>query len=399
MRWTHLPLVLTLLFILTSVSAIIYKEDLTIDEEVKPSKAYYFPEEKVSASYEVFVNEKKVDELKRRKFEVCTELQVKEVYNEFIVKVWFSEGGGTNYPSKPEDVRYKDGRTCIAFTFPNLGISRFKVELSGTVPKVVNRTQEIYVLIFEVENVAEKALKNLTIRVVNRDVFHRDIQNYEAKIKELEKDLADFSKIYKATELEALLISIKKDFDRSKDYFYKGDYLNAAVFLDKVGEGISSYYKTKEKIISSDLISKASKILDESEELLDDIKMNLTILQREGKIDSVTHLRYIRIVERHEKNLKDFESKLNTIKTQYHDKELYDKAVKEMNSLLSEMNETVESLKSLNEEISLLFAVQPSIFEKVIKSQWIYVILAVAALAVVSILLIRRKRRRWDELK
>ncbi|WP_456330028.1 hypothetical protein [Archaeoglobus sp.] len=402
-----LGLLLVLVFAIHPVSALLTKDDFTVlDKTIEPDQDYYIGgEDYVRAIYEVRVKEDVTDELAGEMFKVFTELNIKDIYNNFTVTVNFAEGGA-NYPTSDKEIKSSGSTTYLQFELPSLDITKFKVEIYGKVPEVSERLKVINVTYFEIGDVSEDALEPLTIKVINKDKFESDLYDYEKKIKELENDLESFKEQgYSTSELEGILSVIKEKYDMARDYYYRDkDYLKCDSYLDDVSNEMEKYYKTKNKLIAEDLNAKISKKIKDLNNLLEDIEMNLTLLYQSKKIDVVVYNRYDRELSDLRETLDEIESQYSDIKKEYYDKEDYEKSVEQFNKLIDAIGDLQKDVEDLNKEIAMYFGSEIENgfnFSEVLSEYWTYMAIGLAGILVVigGIVIFRRRGRRWDELR
>ncbi len=406
-------LLVLILLLAVSFSAYAYtfkKNDFEITiSKISPSRDYYLPGDKISAEYEFKPADSDVAEnLVQKLFTVWTDMLVDNVFNNFQIGVNYVGGGYTSFPSSESEISYKNDRTIVKFEFPKVqgGISRVKIELEGTVPKVSGRWVKLDVLNFTISGGEKGVLEPLTIYVLNKDKFNSDMDSVEKKLEDIKDEISSLKdKGYDVGDLEDLYSQMENNFEKAKDYFDSRDYSKADEYLTKVENGFEEYKVKKDETLVGDRYGKLMDRLDEINTILENVDTNITVLYREGKIDNVIYTQLYKDYDNLLEKLNDLQKQLEDVKKNYIDEGKYKDASDELDKISDKIDDLQKDVNTLNTRVNSYFAEEKKgggfDMGQFFSSYGIYIlaILLIILLAVVAILIVRGREGKWDELR
>jgi len=259
LRVALILLSLTLLLSIIPCYAAVY---LTSDDfadphpVISPKKDYYKEGDEISLNYTIAPRtENDAVKLDGRYYDLHTSLNNPK----FDVIIAY-KNGGVLYPN----IKYGLKDANIEVGEWEDGLDYLKIKLKGSVPAPKSRVDEIPVLWVNVSDAAEDALPSVKIKVVNIDMFSKDLSSLKTKLEKLKADLKELDEMgADVLDIDKLLKSASTDLNKAEDYYKQGRYLNADDKLKNVEENLDKAEKEINKVGAEFLYDEAQKKLDE----------------------------------------------------------------------------------------------------------------------------------------
>ncbi len=395
--------ILLILALLVIIQPVLALEHLTSDNfdqpdtSVTPEKSYYLPGDSVSASYKI--TPKTDDDMELiggekdnpRTYTFKTSLEDAK----WTISINYYMGSWT------EDFTGSEAKVDVKYFYldeQRKGVRSIEVNITGKLPSVNKRLENVAIVNVSIEEADSDALPPLTVKVVNKQKFSEDIQKVRSDTDSLKSDL-DKSKVsYNQSDFDEIYSLL----DDAQNLVNQGKYVEADGKIDLAESKLE------------DLASKAEKLKAEAERdyvdnLLSKIYLNLSVTEVTlNKIgNSKNYSLFVQTYADLKSKYDDFKSEFDDAKQLINDKkysEAYDKLSKLkpkvedlLNDVLSLKAKVEKESESKPEGFKLPFLSIPSLpFPPLYLAAGVGV--AVAAV-VAAVLIMRRRRGKWDELR
>jgi len=366
---------------------------------MNPKKDYYREGEKVEIEYLIEpASEGDAKKLDERYYSFMSELDGSEIK----AIVTLVSGAAINHP-KPGDV-VEDGLLEIKIEDTVDGIYQIKVSVSGTIPEIDGRYEEVKALYFDITDADDDALPPVVLKVYDLNEFNEDIQALKDEINKLSSVVASLEdEGYDVTDVSSLLSKAQTNLTLAEEYLKSDDYKNSDSKLDAVETQIEEINTSINQMKADAIYNSLKSTLEDISSTLEDIDLYLGQVASKVNIETYTTLKADYNDLQDEYN--DLNTKIGNIKSNYLDQGKYATAY----SKLKEYEDDVINLN--NQTASLLENVKAVLFGKpseggfdilgILKEYALYIGVAVLGIAVVAVAIMAFRRRggRWDELR
>lgn len=388
-------LILALLMVVQPALALehLTSDNFDHDTSVTPEKAYYLPGDIISATYKI--TPKTDDDMELiggekdnpRTYTFRTSL----LDPQWTISINYYMGSWT------EDHFGSEVRVDVKYFYideQRKGVRSVEVNISGKIPTVDQRLENVVVVNVSVEDADSNSLPSLTVRVVNKEKFLEDIQKLRRDTDTLKSDLDNSGVVYN-----------KSDFDEMYSLL---DSAQNLVNADKYVEADSKISMAEEKLNSLKLQAdklKAETERDYVDNILKDAYLNLSVteiaLNKVGQSKNYTLFveTYAELKSRYDTLKNDFEDAEQLINDKKYD-DAYGKLVElrpEAEKLLKDIDELKAKIEGEleNKEGFFPFGISTSAYLVIGAG----VAVAIAIAIVVVALMLRKRRGKWDELR
>ena len=395
---------LLILAVLVLIQPVIALEHLTSDNfdqpdtSVNPEKAYYLPGDEISVSYKITPKTSDDRELiggeqdNPRTYTFRTPL----LNPSWTISINYYMGSTT------QDYTGNEVRVDVKYFYldeQRKGVRSIEVNLSGKLPDVDTRLENVAVINVTVEEADSDVLPPLVVKVVNKQKFSEDIQKVKSDTDSLKSDLDEAKVPYNQSDFDEIYSLL----DDAQELVNTGKYIEADGKIELAEEKLE------------DLTSKAEKLKAETERdlvdnLLGEVYLNMSVT--EVALSKVSNSKnytafvetYAELKSRYDNLKEEFDSAKQLIND-----EKYSEAYNKLSDLKPEVEKLLEDVNELKSKIekesgkesggfSLPFI---SITLPSLPFPPLYLAAAVVAAAgvVVAAVIVKRRRGRWDELR
>lgn len=269
------------------------------------------------------------------------------------------------------------------------GLQSIVINLTGTIPTVLNRIVKMTIMEIIVQDSEGDPLCPVVVVVVNSSKFMEDIKALKDRLKKLKSE---------ATMLNILNPYIKfasNNITLAESYFKDGEFIKADKCLNYVETNLVKAEFEIEKAKAMRKYEEVKKRIDELESLINKTGYLVQNAKEKGKNVAIYDLELSKIRIRYEhiiKNVIDIENYLESGK--------FNEAIKLANHTLEEVNSVIYNLTKISSDLENLIS------ENKIKNNYgiiknYYPIMGVILGIIILFVVIGkiRKRRKWDELR
>ncbi|AIY90579.1 hypothetical protein [Geoglobus acetivorans] len=330
-------IVMLLLAVLITVTPVLAAETITKDNFAEPViepklKDYYFPGDAIS--FNLTIEPKTSDDaelIDGRIYEFNTSLE-----NSLIrVMVEYKDGGAIT----------QQGGSYVKADVGDwdFGLDRIKVEVSGTVPEVNSRIQNVVVLGIDIQDAESNAVPPVVIKVVNKGLFNSYIQQLENRYSELEGKASSLEdRGAKVGEIKSKLNSAKAKLDEGKDYFSNGKYGDANTTLGEAENLLNEAQNMLRKVEVELLRDVVSQKLDIMLEKMTGLEIRIQQLKSRGE----QTLDYEIKLEEFKRSYSDLKARLSQA-DDYLSNNLYDDAETTLEKVKTDVDMEIDAINSL----------------------------------------------------
>ncbi len=390
MKKIVIPLLLIILIAPALALETLTKDNFdTPETQIIPEKVFYLPGEELSVTYKITPKTQNDRELiggekdNPRSYTFKTSLENAR----WTVSINYYIG------SWSED--FLNGRVKIEVKYFYLdderkGVRSIDVNLTGKVPSISKRLENVDVVSVSIEAAEEDALPPLTIKVVNTQKFGEDIQKVRADAASLKSDLDSAGVQYNQSDFD----EISSLLSSAENFVSQGKYVEANEKITEAEEKLKEIASQADKL-------KAETERDHIEDILNRAYLNLSVV--EIALNKVANSKnYTTYVQTYA----ELKSKYDSLKKQFDDADKmitdkkYSAAYEKLKAMRPDAENLLQSILELktkieNEKPESIF---PSL--KLDLSLLPYIAAAVAAAVVVfAAVKFRGRRRKWDELR
>ncbi|MET1123726.1 MAG: hypothetical protein ABWW66_00490 [Archaeoglobaceae archaeon] len=389
-----LALILTLLLIFAPASALehLTKDNFELETSVTPEKSYYYPGETISATYKIMPASSDPDDMELiggerdnpRTYTFSTELEQAE----WLITVHYYKGSlAEEFSGRKVEVEVK----YFYIDEQQKGVRYIEVNVTGKLPEVEERLEDVIVVNASVEDCEPDALQPLKVKVVNEAKFSEDIGSLRSKAEELKSELDEAGVKYN-----------QSDFDEVFDLLSDAESLAADRKFLEADEKIREAESKLSEIEAKADELKARTLLEELEDLMDNLYYNLTALEFSLKKaeGSGNYTNYVSLYAEYKSEYDSIKSKFDDAKELYEDGKYSDayealgEVKPEAEQLLKNIQNLISRIESEGESFKFPGLAIPSL-----QIDPLYLVVAAAAAVIIAAIIFRRRRGRWDELR
>jgi len=303
------------------------------------------------------------------------------------------ENGAVVYENKPD------------FYIPDAdelgGVRLIVINLTGTIPTVLDRVVEMPIMEVKVQDSEGDPLCPVVVVVVNTSKFMEDIRTLKDRVKKLESEATKLNIVNRYIKLASNNVTL------AESYFKEGEFIKADKCLNYVETNLIKAKFEIEKAKAMRKYEEVKRTLNEVENLIKDVESLIQSAKEKGKNVAVYELELSKIKVKYEeivRSIIDIENNLEAGK--------FKEAIKLANSTLEDVNSVIHTLNNISADLEKLVYKSPTnssinstnnnIFSDIIKDNFFIIIGgAVVGLTILCTIIISkmRKKRKWDELK
>ncbi|WP_169336374.1 hypothetical protein [Archaeoglobus sulfaticallidus] len=365
---------------------------------------FYKASEQVQFSIEIKPKtENDAVKLDERTYEFSTELTSPKIR----ATINYRNGGSVSY----EGGEYLQ----LAVGTWQYGVESIKVEVSGKVPEVDKRIEEITVLKIGVTDAEKNIFPDLKIKVVNPKLFGNYITSLTQKISELRKRADGLEKAGVSTATAKKYLDIAESYiNDGKRFFNNEKYIEANTTLTNAEDNL---IQAENELNRIDAMNRLYKVEDKLNKVLDKINEIDAILVELRKTTPTT--KYDIKFEEFKDTYKEIKNKKIELAKDYIAQGLFEDAIVIINSANNEVDKLTTDVNNLKKELEGLMPTPtktavatptPNTLDKISSFlrenarkiaiyTGIIVLLIAIGYALSRIIKAYRKRKKWDELK
>ena len=303
------------------------------------------------------------------------------------------ENGAVVYENKPD------------FYIPDAdelgGVRLIVINLTGTIPTVLDRVVEMPIMEVKVQDSEGDPLCPVVVVVVNTSKFMEDIRTLKDRVKKLESEATKLNIVNRYIKLASNNVTL------AESYFKEGEFIKADKCLNYVETNLIKAKFEIERAKAMHKYEEVKRTLNEVENLIKDVESLIQSAKEKGKNVAVYELELSKIKVKYEeivRSIIDIENNLEAGK--------FKEAIKLANSTLEDVNSVIHTLNNISADLEELISesnMNSSInstnnnsFSDIIKDNFFIIIGgAVVGLTILCTIIISkmRKKRKWDELK
>ncbi|AAB90313.1 coiled-coil domain-containing protein [Archaeoglobus fulgidus] len=372
----------------------------TPDTQVSPEKDYYFPGDTVSVDY--IILPKTEDDMKliggedyKTPRTYTFETALENPYWTIVIR--YNYGSAT----KSEDFtgnKVKVDVYGLVIEGELKGVKYIEANLTGRIPSVTERVEEIDLVSVSVEQAEEDALPPLTVKVVNVQKFSEDISKVRADADKLKSDLDSAGVSYNQSDFDEVYSLL----DEAYNLYIQGKYLEADDKINQAEEKLDEIASQADRLKAETLRSKLK-------DSLDNAYLNLSMLEVAlNKIEnSQNYTNYLQSYAELKSRYDDVKKDYDAADDLYKDGK-YSDAYNSFKELEDDISSLLSDIMTLREKVDAEVTSSPTQggfglpalnVELPISPLYLAAALVVAAVAIVAAIKLRGGRRKWDELR
>jgi hypothetical protein len=359
MRWVLLTLAVTFLFIFTA-SPVFAAENLNASDFGDPhpegvSKSYYKPGERLELIYYITPSsdDKKI-KLDGRYYYLYSSLESATLK----ATVFLATGASIQHQflngrcQNPADsCEILDGTIKMSFQIGEMGagggVDEIVVEVKGTIPHADKRLEEIKAFWVEVSDADENVLPPVKIKILNLDIFTKDLENAKQKYANL-TDRADKLEEMGAVTLDAkdYLEKAYKNITLAENLYKEGEYIKSDEKLSFVEKHLNKAEFELERAEAEHVYENARAELDKLATLVVELELTIKEAKDAGLLVSSYEFQLTSI-----KNKYSILLNKNEKTSDYLDKDKFKDVILRSEGIINESNQLTQQANSLIAEL------------------------------------------------